>query len=155
MKHNDLGVTTTLSDDNVSKGSINIEFVGMLDEVDAYLSSLSFTSVLFVREDIREIMKALSMQQDCNLQHRVKAFDRYISSHPEIVVTLKPIVYCKESSVLNIARTKVRRLEVFYWKHNLNVVIPGISAYLNRLSLYLYYLMTVYQRLMNTELLDL
>jgi cob(I)alamin adenosyltransferase len=139
----DKGITTTLSGKKFVKNAPEIEAIGVLDELQAHIfliiSKKPKEKEQFQRigKNLYKIMSAISREEDLELteeimfiEHKIDAFDK--------ISQFKEFNKKELSANINLARAVCRRAErrVLNLKKNPKKIL----AYLNRLSLFLFYL---------------
>lgn len=140
----DFGLTTLCDGEQLPKNDPRIEILGALDELQAQvflaLAKKPKNAALLkqITKDLHDILAAIADQKDLKTAEKTAALDRYIENAAK-QSGFRVFDQNEKSALLNLARTVCRRAE-----RRLLVLDektpPNILAYLNRLSLALFYL---------------
>ncbi len=145
-KKGDKGKTDLLYK-RVSKSDLNIEIIGTIDELNAYLSFahsiLKDTHVKYIlleiMKDTSAMMHEVSSDVVTNItKEKITELEEFIDEFEEKMEPLKNFIYFTSdpaSATINVARTVTRKLERRLVQLDEQAgVEPNILAYVNRLS---------------------
>jgi len=159
----DLGETDNLNGQRVSKNDNMIHFIGTIDELNAHLGLIKAMlvndntwqfsrktachSIEKIQKNLMKIMSHVSDNKNENyffsdtdvyiLEKEIDELSEKVPPHYKLVIPGKNIIEAQ----IHISRAIARRAErMFFAIKEINQFCPGISAYINRLSDYLFVL---------------
>jgi len=156
----DMGETSTLDEQRVSKNDPIIHFIGVCDELNSHLG---LVKAMFSSEDTRQLEVQIQIIEEIQkklmklMSHACdSANEKYFFTEDEVSVLEKEIDKLSQKIVkhdfvlpgrniteaqIHIARTVARRAErLFFAANEKQQLCPKAGAYLNRLSGYLFVL---------------
>lgn len=154
----DEGKANLFGDRRLEKNAPEFELIGTLDEVTALIGlAISFSSDEVVSHDLRSLQDDLSrlmgvvagagasvMAAGFELDKRLAWLEERIESYGKDLDNPQKFIFAGSSSLgaaVDIARTVARRAERVYTQFSQNHKgWPGMAAFLNRLSSFLYIL---------------